>query len=648
MGMTGTRNPLHAALAAALTLALAGTAPARAADEAAAGASAAMAPATAASDAAGAAAAPLPTLADLLAAARAAAGGAAWDGIATLQAEGRIRTSGMEGRWQESADLRRGRFRTAVDVGVYRVSEGFDGRVRWRQDPSGGVHALDAAFTRTNRITDAWLARRAWLQADAATDGTGWSALAARTEDGRRFEVVTATPRGGRPVELWFDARTRLLARSVRRMPISTQTTLWDDWRPAAGVRLPFRIESRDSGGSPPDVVTVERWSTPRAGDAAFAQARPPADTTLAAPTTVPIEVTGFVTVGARLDGKPYEFILDTGGHNIVTPGVAQALGLKPIGAGASGGAGEGTIAQQDVRIPTLQIGAATLRDQHFYVIPLQYDTVERGARPPLAGILGLEVFERLAARIDYAARTMTLRTFAQAGRERRRGEPVAIAFDDDIPLFDGRIAGRPGVIALDTGNGGSMVVQAAWAKENGLAETMKRGLELVSFGAGGESRNWASRVATLQIGSTVIERPIARYAEDRAGSFSSITEAANIGTEILAHFALDIDYARGTIWFDRDPAYVAPPLARSGARVSKDDPGAFTVALVTPGSPAAEAGLAKGDRIVSVDGVDAARLSGFDLWQKHVQPPGTTVVYGVARGNDVQRVSVVLREMLP
>jgi predicted aspartyl protease len=633
MGTTGTRKTLHAALAAVFTLVLACTA---------------WTPLPAAAGTVEEAAAPLPTFAELLAAARAAAGGATWERIATLQADGRILTSGMQGRWQEIADLRRGRFRTSVDVGVYRISEGFDGRVRWRQDPSGGVHPLDAAFSRANRVTDAWLARRAWLQAGAATDGTAWSAVAAGTEDGRNFEVVTATPRGGRAVELWFDARTRLLARSVRRMPISTQTTLWDDWRPAMGVRLPFRIESRDSSGAPPDVVTIERWSTPRPGDAAFAKARPPADTALAAPTTVPIEVTGFVTVGASLDGRPYEFILDTGGHDIITPEVAQALGLKPIGAGASGGAGEGTIAQQDVRVATLQIGAATLRDQHFYVIPLQYDTVERGARPPLAGILGLEVFERLAARIDYAAQTMTLRTFAQAARERRRGEPVAIAFDDDIPLLDGRIAGQPGVIALDTGNGGSMVVQAAWAKANGLAETMKRGLELVSFGAGGESRNWASRVASLEIGRQVIERPIARYAEDKAGSFSSTTEAANIGTEILAHFALDFDYARGTIWFERNPAYRAPPLGRSGVRVSKEDPAAFTVALVTPGSPAAQAGLAKGDRIVSVDGVDATRLSGFDLWQKHVQPPGTTVVYGVARGSDVQRVPVVLREMLP
>jgi predicted aspartyl protease len=581
--------PKHAATATVLAfaLALAAAQPPAAAPAAAPGASQVDAGAPARDDA--------PAIADLLAGVRAAAGGDAWDRLAALQAVGRIQTSGLHGAWQEIDDLRGGRFRIAVDVGVFRTSEGFDGRERWRQDPSGGVHPLDAAFARSNRVTDAWLARRAWLHANAAADaGTAWSAVARRVEGDRRFDVVTATPRGGRPVELWFDAGSRLLARSVRRMPISTQTTTWADWRETDGVRLPFHIEASDSSGAPPDVVTVDRWTAPRAGDAAFARARPPADVTLAAPTTVPIETSGYVTVAASLDGKPFEFIVDTGGHDIITPEVAQALGLQPVGAGASGGAGEGTIAEQDVRVASLRIGAATLRDQHFYVIPLGHATVERDPRPPLAGILGLEVFERLAARIDYANRTMTLRTFAQAGRERRRGEPVAIAFDDDMPLVDGRIAGKPGVIALDTGNAGSMVVQAAWAKDNGLAEAMKAGLELVSFGAGGASRNWASRIASVQIGRQEIERPVARYAEDQAGSFSSITEAANVGTEILAHFALDLDYARGTIWFERQPGYVPPAFSRSGLRASKDEPAAFTVVLVTPGSPAAEAGLAR------------------------------------------------------
>lgn len=586
-----------------------------------------------------------PTAPELLAQARAAAGGAAWDHVAQLEARGTIVTSGLPGRWHRVDDLRRGRFAEASDVGVFKVAEGFDGAQRWRQDPSGGVHALNAPFSRAMRVTDAWLARRGWLRDEADVE---FGAVAAREDGGRALDVVTATPAGGQAVELWFDARTHLLARSVRRMPISTQAVVYADYRAVDGLQLPHRIEAGEIGSSNLDTVTVTRWMRSAPRDAAFAAASPPADTTLAAPTTVPVEVDGEVTLRATLNGHAYDFILDTGGHDIITPAVAQALGLKAVGASESGGAGAGTIAQQDVRIASVRIGAATLRDQHFYVIPLQYGTVERGARAPLAGIIGLELFERFAVRLDYAARTLTLRTFAQAAREKRRGTPVPIVFDDDMPLLDGRIEGRPGLFGLDTGNSGTTVVQAVWARNNGLADTLKRGFETVSYGAGGESRNWASRLGSLEIGGQVLEHQIGRYAEDTAGSFSSITEAANVGTDVLANFTLDLDYRRGTIWFDHHAGHLAPPFSRSGLRAYKEDASAFVVALVTPGSPAAEAGLKKGDRIVAVDGVPAERLSGSALFAKNTQAPGTVVEFGIADGASTRRASITLREQLP
>lgn len=593
----------------------------------------------------------------VLALAREAAGASAWDRVTFLEAHGRIATAGLEGSWHDVEDLRAGRFAMTSDVGVYTVAEGFDGRTRWRQDPSGGVHPLDAPFSRAMAITDAWLARRDWLRVGAPREPDAGSAQVGaaehREEGGRRYDVVTASPRRGQAVALWFDAQTHLLARSVRRMPISTQVVTYADYRPLAGLRLPFRIESGSEGSSQADVVTVAEWTLP--ADARFAPAHAPADTTLAAPTTVALEIDGSATFEARLNGQPFEFILDTGGHDIITPAVAAALGLQPVGAGESGGAGAGTIAQQDVRIETLQIGAATLRDQHFYVIPLQYGTVERGARPVLAGIIGLELFERLAVRIDYPARTMTLHTFAQAAAERRAGTAVPMSFDDDMPLVRGRIDGEPGLLALDTGNGGSTVVQGVWARRHGLADRLRRGIETVSYGAGGASRNWVGRLATLQIGDDakrrgdlVLAHRAGRIADDTAGSFSSITEAANVGTDVLANFVVDVDYAAETIRFDRRPGVAAPAYNRSGLRATKDDPAAFDVALVTPGSPAAEAGLAKGDRIVAVDGVDALRMSGRDLAAKTVQAPGSVVELDVRRGDAGFKVRLTLRELLP
>jgi predicted aspartyl protease len=595
--------------------------------------------------AAGHGATPVASRPALLAAARDVAGGTAWDGVAVLQAEGQVHSSGLSGPWTRVDDLKTGRWATHEDFGAFRFAEGHDGRRHWRQDPSGAVHSLNAAFSRAATVTDAWLARRGWLRANAA--GAHLGAVQTRSDEGQSFDVIEATPRGGQPVELWFDAEHRLV-RTVRTMPISVQTVRYADHRRVQGVVLPFAIETRDSGSSDVERVQVAGWSvSARAPRGAFDAPQPPDDTTLAGETTVPLEIDGLVTVEARLNGRPFHFILDTGGHNIITPEVAAALGLQGVGAGASGGAGAGELPQQYTRIATLQIGAATLRDQSFYVMPLQYGTVERGPREPLAGLIGLELFERFAARIDYPAKTLTLRTLA-GHRHHGAGVAVPIVFDDDMPLLQGRIAGQPGLIALDTGNAGTTVVQAVWARVHGLADRLKRGLETVSYGAGGASRNWASRAGDVEIGGIALRNPIVRYAEDSAGAFSSRTEAANIGTDLLSHFVIDVDYARGVIWFEHRPGVPEQPFNRSGLRAIKEEPGAFAVALVLPDSPAARAGVAQGDRIVAVDGVAADRLSGRDLAHKLIQAVGTPVKLKLLRGTEAREAVITLAEMLP
>jgi len=189
-----------------------------------------------------------------------------------------------------------------------------------------------------------------------------------------------------------------------------------------------------------------------------------------------------------------------------------KALGLKSAGAGVSGGAGEGTVAEQDTRIARLQIGDAVMTDQHFYVIPLQYNTVERGDRPVLGGILGLELFERFVVRLDYQSKTLTLKP--QGSKYPGHGAAAPLTFADDMPLIAASFEGNAGDFAIDTGNASTMLIQHVWAEQHGLAAKMKAGLETVSFGAGGASRNWAIRGARFAMGGQTFNDVVARYAE--------------------------------------------------------------------------------------------------------------------------------------
>jgi len=583
----------------------------------------------------------------VLASAREAYGDSDWNHLGVLVETGNEQSSGLGGRWRLALDTSTGRMHETVDYGVYQLAETWDERHHWRQDHSHGVHVLNSAFARRNATTDRWLARRGFLRTDA--EGARIEYLSGRTVDGRTYERLRATPKEGQPIELWFDKATALLARSVRVMPIEVTTIRYGDYRRVGSTMVPFTVVSEEGDINPASITVEAIEFVAQAAADEFDPLLTPDDSTIAGKVaTVPITYDGDVVVDAMLNGKgPFSFILDTGGHDILTPAAVRRLGLAGKGAGVSGGAGAGTLPEQYTRVERVDIGAATLRDQSFIIVPLQYNTVERGAKPPLAGILGVELFERFAVELNYRAQTLSLRPLQDAPPG--HGVPVAISFTDDQPIFNAKINGIAGDNGLDTGNSGSLVVQGRWAHSNGLAEQMRNGLVTAGFGAGGISRHWASRV-DLEVAGETFRHIVASYAVDRKGAFSSRTEAGNIGNEIYENFTLSFDYRRGTVWFDRvyrrpEQRYVYP---RAGMSVYKQSPGAFTVATVLPNGPAAEVGLEPGDLISAVNGMPATTLSGWDLKRIVRGLPGTHVRLDLTHAGQMRSTTITLRELLP
>src|SRR6185503_18977674 len=123
--------------------------------------------------------------------------------------------------------------------------------------------------------------------------------------------------------------------------------------------------------------------------------------------------MSGFPIVEARVNGQgPLLFILDTGGHDILTPAAAKALGLPLRGAGFSLGAGEGSTPTRFTKVASVVLGAAEMTDQPFVVLQLDLGrAMDFAGRPTaISGIIGLELFERFTVTLDYAAGRLELR----------------------------------------------------------------------------------------------------------------------------------------------------------------------------------------------------------------------------------------------
>jgi hypothetical protein len=585
--------------------------------------------------------------------ARAAAAGLA--AHAAFLGEGTQVSEGLESRWREAVDRTSGAWKVAVSHPARSYADGADGKGRWHQDVSGGVHPFDSNEARLVAVTEAWLLRMGWLDADDTVYGAG------RVEDG--MFRVDATPRGGRTVTLWLDRATGRVLRASWRASFLTVTRAFEDYRDTDGLALPYRLVTvarTDSGTEDShETVRVARYSWPDGPALAAALARPPllpGDVVMrggARQASTPMTLEGgALLVDVSINGSaPLPFILDTGGHAILTAATAKKLGIEGQGKGVSTGSGPGSMAISYARVKSMALGDAGLRDQTFLVMPFGFSFSDRGERTPIAGILGLEVFERFAVTFDYDGKRLLLAPFD-------RGEPpppgagtaVPLRFTFDMPLVDGSLDGKPGVFGIDTGNSGHLLVFPQWMQRNGLYERYRKGYPL--GGGGGVGGAFVSRIShldSLGIGEVTVHGHVAQLTPPDAGATANVSEAGNIGQDVLSRFLVHMDYRRAAM-------YLAPRLAKSGGpwnlepgmRVGRkeDRPDRFAVALVVPGSPAARAGIRPGDAILAVDGVPAAKLGNWG-WRDLVNTarPGQKLVLALASG---RKVTLELADFAP
>lgn|GEM_PF-837332 len=130
--------------------------------------------------------------------------------------------------------------RTEMRDGEGLSIHGFNGQADWRVGSDGMIAAVNDHASLARARTEAFFAVNGYFfrgRFDASGDYVG-----VRSLGGRSFDVVRILPGGGEPRELWFDQKTRLLARIVDRNGRHASALKVTDYRKVGPVRIPFRI----------------------------------------------------------------------------------------------------------------------------------------------------------------------------------------------------------------------------------------------------------------------------------------------------------------------------------------------------------------------------------------------------------------------
>ncbi len=554
-------------------------------------------------------------------AAQAGAAPCPWRAGEVLTLTGTVSEGGLSGPFSRTVEIGSGRSIERADFGVFAKGQGYDGELAWSQDVSGATHDLDSGFARALAKSEAWLAAR---------QGCSGKTAAA-------------------PMEIHDDPRTGLPDRAVLQYAESHVIHHYADWRDVGGGRM---VAFRQTDEDPEDEETTEY----RIDHAEFAQsaapgrfARPafPADVHLPAglqSTTIRYEDDHRtrIFVPITLNGAgPFIFEIDAGGHFILAPETAKALGLSARGSLSNTGAGEAVTKAGYVRVDELRVGDATIDNLPAKILPLSAKANDRGALPPRAGILGLEFFERFTIAFDRRTKTMTVTPRGEP-YPAPKGVPLPLIFTEDAALVAGRFEGVSGDFMLDTGNAGATIIEQFWAESNGLTGALAAGVPIAD---GVTASHGEIALGPYKLPGELVNY----YGAVARGSEYSRAVAGVLGEPLLSRFDATYDYARKLVWLDPVVGMGPLPFPRAGLVLSKTPGGPFSVSRVLDASPAAEAGLKTGDIVEAIDGKPAATLSRSDADALFRQDVGTVVRLGFrpAAEAPLQTLDLRLRDLL-
>lgn len=589
--------------------------------------------------------------AEILARAKDATGGDAWDKVETIRQQGLLDIGGMAGTFTSLEDVHSGRFVTTFELGPVSGKEGFDGHLGWTQDQNGSVNvsesssAVEAVTNEAFRIARAFWFDERW-PAEVRCSGT-------EKQESGSFYVVQIVPRGGSPFDMWFNTETWLVDRIVEPQARQTSTTFFTNYREVSGILIPRTLRT-NIGEEKYDVHTqIEQvnlnveskeinFQIPeeKMNDFEIAEGKNAV--------VIPFDlINNHIYIQARVNGQgPLRLLVDTGGVNVLTPTAAKKLGVESEGVMAGRGAGEKTVDVSLAHVKTVAMGGVELREQVFYIIPLEHLELVEGI--PLDGLVGYEVFKRFVVTVDYADRKLVLHR-PDSFEEDEAGTPVPFVFDSHIPEVKGTIDGVSGTFHIDTGSRSSLTLHGPFVEEHKLVEKYRPKVEaLTGWGVGGGTRGRVFRAGELVLGDMSIDGPVTDLFVGEKGAGSNKFISGNVGGGVLKRFTVTFDYQKKLMYLKKNRNFKKRGnWDRSGMWMNLDGD-AFRVEDLVQGGPAERAGIRVGDRIYQIGGKNIKDLSLSETRERlRNLPPGTKVRFVLETEKSKRKVTIELRELI-
>ncbi len=201
--------------------------------------------------------------------------------------------------------------------------------------------------------------------------------------------------------------------------------------------------------------------------------------------------------------------------------------------------------------------------------------------------------------------------------------------------------SGKSMILALDTGNSFYGTTHRDVLDRVGIWPIAKKpSFTTMASVASGPVESWYVRMPKLSIYGVPVESSVWSIIDLPAGSADS---DGTVGFGFLKNFNIIIDYERRRVWLenftgkvsDEEPAGTGMSVYWDGAKKN------YQVVRVQDNSPAAKAGIKRGDYLLSVDGDESLNV-GFDRMKDKLEgKKGSKVKLAMSRKGELYRVEI-------
>lgn len=311
------------------------------------------------------------------------------------------------------------------------------------------------------------------------------------------------------------------------------------------------------------------------------------------------VQMGGHLIVESRTDRRgTARFLIDTGSSvTLVSADFARRAGAGPADydgpqvrvRGADG---------QVTTLPSVAIRRLNLGEARFEnVQALLYDfgllSAHLGVQ--IDGILGFPLFRDTRLTLDYPGSRVLLTP--AGGPALAPGAAFSFNTTSRVPLIPVQLGERTLLVLVDSGSDGPFNLNPVGLDP--LFVSGPRPGAPVSTLAGEQNSQVGRLAETLHIGNYPLPQPVVHLTD----------QLSSLGGDILRHFEVTFDQARGQVTFYRDStALIVSPAQRSAGLSFAKTPAYWRVDGVIAGSPAEADGIRHGDLVTRIGGEPVER----------------------------------------